>query len=273
MQRILIRGGRRLSGSVKVSGAKNASLPILAASLLFDGAVVIHEVPRLHDVEVMKDVLTHLGARVSWVGNSTIKVDAGGVGKTEVPEDLMRSMRASNLVLGSLLGRAGRAMISFPGGCNIGLRPMDLHLRGLLQMGARITEVEGYIIAEAPSLTGADIHLDFPSVGATENLMMAAVLAKGTTNICNVAREPEIVDLQNFLNSMGAQISGAGTDIIRIRGVKGLHATEYKVIPDRIEAGTHTIAAAITGSEVTVENVIAGHIDPVIAKLREAGVE
>lgn len=273
MQKFLIRGGRQLSGSIKVSGSKNASLPILAASLLFNGTVIIHGVPRLCDVEVMREVMIHLGAKVSWLGNSSIKIDSSGIEKLEVPENLMRKMRASNLVLGSLIGRFRRAKISFPGGCNIGSRPMDLHLRGLSAMGTSIKEKTGYIIAAAPSLAGADIHLDFPSVGATENLMMASVLAGGRTAIFNAAKEPEIVDLQNFLNSMGAKVQGAGTDIIRVQGVTELHPTEYTIIPDRIEAGTHLIAAAITGSEITVENVIPEHLDPVIAKLREAGVE
>lgn len=272
MDRIIIKGGRPLMGAVRVSGAKNAVLPIIAATLLCRGECVIQDVPRLKDVQVMLAVLEHLGATVSWEGD-VLRVDTSVISSNEVSEELMREMRASNLFLGPLLGRFGRARISHPGGCNIGSRPMDLHLKGIQMLGAQITEHAGYIMAEAPDLVGRDVHLDFPSVGATENIMMAAVFARGTTQIHNAAKEPEIVDLQNFLNGAGASIKGAGTGTIRIEGVGRLGDCRHQVIPDRIEAGTHLVAGAITGGDVTVTNVIPEHVEPVIAKLREAGVE
>ncbi len=272
MAKFMIVGGHRLQGKISVSGSKNASLPILAATLLNPGESVIHGVPRLRDVEVMIEVLQYLGARVTREG-STVRVNAAEINCLEVSEELTRKMRASNLVLGPMLGRFKKITISHPGGCDIGSRPMNLHLKGLAYMGAGITEKFGYITAETNRLTGAEIHLDMPSVGATENIMMAAVLGKGTTIIRNAAREPEIVDLQNFLNKMGADIKGAGTDIIKIKGVSSLGSTEHNVIPDRIEAGTHMIAAAITGGDVTVTNVIPEHVESLIAKLKETGAQ
>ncbi|SHI58905.1 UDP-N-acetylglucosamine 1-carboxyvinyltransferase [Desulfofundulus thermosubterraneus] len=270
MVRFFITGGNPLRGTVRASGSKNATLPILAACLLHGAPNVIQQVPALKDVTTMCDVLEHLGARVNREGDS-IRVDATHIQSVEVGEDLMRRMRASNLVLGPLLGRFRRVRISYPGGCNIGSRPMNLHLKGLKALGARIEEKFGYITVEAAKLEGAEIHLDVPSVGATENIMMAAVLAKGITIIRNAAKEPEIVDLQNFLNRMGARIKGAGTDVIRIEGVKHLNSVEHAVIPDRIEAGTYLVAAAITGGDVTVTNVIPEHLEPVLAKLKEMG--
>jgi UDP-N-acetylglucosamine 1-carboxyvinyltransferase len=267
----MITGGHRLSGSIKVSGSKNATLPIMAASLLLDGQCTLRGVPRLRDVAVMRELLIYLGAGVVWE-KDVMHIDTQGVGYQDVSEELMRRMRASNLVLGPLISRYKYARISYPGGCNIGSRPMNLHLKGMQAMGVGIKEKFGYITAQAEKLTGSDIYLDLPSVGATENLMMAAVLAKGTTAIRNAAREPEIVDLQNFLNCLGAQIKGAGTDTIKITGVDGLNGAEYTVIPDRIEAGTHMVAAAITRGDVLVTNVIPEHLEPVINKLREAGV-
>ncbi|MEW6448391.1 MAG: UDP-N-acetylglucosamine 1-carboxyvinyltransferase [Bacillota bacterium] len=267
----VIKGPNRLQGTVKVSGSKNAVLPILAASLLCDGTTVIQGVPRLKDVAVMCEVLQHLAVKSGWEGDN-LNIDTSAIRLEEVSEDLMRRMRASCLVLGPLLARFGRAKISQPGGCNIGSRPIDLHLKGLRLLGAEIKERSGYIMAEAGKLRGAEIHLDVPSVGATENLMMAAVFASGTTVIGNAAKEPEIVDLQNFLNRAGAKIRGAGTHTIRIEGVKSLHGPRgHRVIPDRIEAGTHIIAAALAGETVVVENVIPEHVEPLLAKLREAG--
>lgn len=272
-QKFLIVGGNRLLGSVKVNGSKNASLPILAASLLCPEKVVIKDVPRLQDIKNMQDVLTYLGAKVTSNGHE-ITVDASQVQSIEIAEDLMRLMRASNLVLGPLLARFRHVKISYPGGCNIGSRPMDLHLKGLKEMGAVIKEKFGYIMAEAADgLVGAEIHLDLPSVGATENLMMAATLANGVTVLRNAAKEPEIIDLQDFLNGMGAKVTGAGTDTIKIEGVERLHGTEHRVIPDRIEAGTYMVAAAITNGDVVLNNVIPEHLEPVIAKLKEAGVQ
>ena len=271
MHRYMIAGGNRLQGAVRVSGSKNATLPIVAASLLLDGECTIEGIPRLRDVAVMRDVLTHLGAAVSWE-KDTMRIDARGVDCQEVSEDLMRRMRASNLVLGPLISRFKYAKISYPGGCNIGTRPMNLHLKGLQALGVEITEKFGYITAAAQKLQGSEVYLDMPSVGATENLMMASIYARGTTIIRNAAREPEIIDLQNFLNSMGALVRGAGTDTVRISGVDKLSGAVHRVIPDRIEAGTHMVAAAITGGDVVIADVIPEHLEPVINKLRETGV-
>lgn len=273
MQKFMIVGGNRLKGIIRTSGSKNATLPLLAACILNAGKSVIHEAPRLKDVAVMQDLLMYLGAKVNGDRN-TIEVDTSSIQSVEISEDLMRRMRASNLVLGALLGRFGRVRTSYPGGCQIGSRPMNLHLKGLKELGAKIQEKFGYITAEAERLRGADIHLDLPSVGATENILMAAVLAEGVTTIRNAAKEPEIVDLQNFLNKMGARIVGAGTDTIKIEGVTqgDLKPAVHTVIPDRIEAGTHLVAAAITEGDVTVTNVIPEHLEPLLAKLREANV-
>lgn len=270
MESFVIKGGYRLEGTTDVGGAKNAALPIMAATLLAAGESTIHGVPELRDIEMMGELLSYLGAHISRDAG-VLTVEAAGIARVSVPESLMRRMRASNLVLGPLLARFGEVCISQPGGCNIGARPMDLHIRGLRALGAEITERAGFIMARATRLRGAEIHLDVPSVGATENLMMAAVLAEGTTVIRNAAKEPEIVDLQNFLNRLGARVKGAGTGVLRIEGVRTLHPTEHHVIPDRIEAGTHMVAAAITGGDILVTNVIPEHVEPVIAKLREMG--
>lgn len=272
MERIIIKGGNRLKGTIEVSGAKNAVLPILGASLLCGGESIIYNVPRLDDVEVMVELLTYLGARIHREDHH-LRINTTNVEPREIGENLMRRMRASNLVLGPLLGRFGAVVISQPGGCNIGSRPMDLHLRGMKALGAAIDEKSGYIRARAARLEGTDIHLDVPSVGATENILMAASMARGLTILRNAAREPEIVDLQNYLNKMEARISGAGTDVIRIEGVQELKPCNHRVIPDRVEAGTHLVAAAITGGNVTVRNVIPEHVEPVLAKLREAGAD
>lgn len=270
MDRFVIRGGNRLEGEVRVEGSKNAALPIMAATILCTGESVIRGVPDLRDIRMMADLLRRLGARVTWQ-ESTLSIDTSNLTAVSVPETIMRRMRASNLVLGPLLARYGEVCISQPGGCNIGARPMDLHIRGLRALGASITERSGYITGKATRLVGTEIHLDVPSVGATENLMMAAVLAEGTTVIRNAAKEPEIVDLQNFVNRLGARVRGAGTGVIKIEGVRTLHPAEHHVIPDRIEAGTHMVAAAITRGDVLVTNVIPEHVEPVTAKLREMG--
>jgi len=272
MQKYMIVGGNRLQGKVRVSGSKNASLPILAACLLGSGESIIHDVPNLTDISVMMEVLQFLGARVRREKYS-VYVDTSNIEYFEVNEDLMRKMRASNLVLGPLLARFKKVIISHPGGCNIGTRPMNLHLKGLHSMGAEIKEKYGFITAESNLLSGAEIYMDMPSVGATENLMMAAVLAQGTTLIKNAAKEPEIVDLQNFLNRMGADVKGAGTDAIKIKGVSSLGPAEHTVIPDRIEAGTMMVAAAITGGDMIITNVIPEHFEAVTAKLRETGAQ
>ena len=267
---IVVKESKPLKGTVRVSGAKNAVLPIIAATLLVDGVSVIKSVPNLRDVNVMSDLLRYLGAKVQYDGE-TLVVDATEIKETEAPYNLVNKMRASFLVMGSLLARFNTAKISMPGGCAIGTRPIDLHLKGFKAMGAEIISDHGYIEAAAQKLSGSKIYLDFPSVGATENIMMAAVLAEGTTTIENAAEEPEIVDLANFLNKMGAKVRGAGTNTIKITGVEKLEAVEHTVIPDRIEAGTYMVAAAMTRGDIFVDNVIIDHIKPVVAKLIEVG--
>lgn len=272
MEKFIVKGEVQLSGRVRCSGAKNAALPIIAAALLGSGVNVIHDVPRLRDIAVMEQIVTLLGASATWEAN-TLKIDTANVTLTEIPEYLMREMRASVFLMGPLLGRFHKVRISYPGGCAIGPRPIDLHLKALQRLGAKVTESFGYIEAAATQLKGAQIHFDFPSVGATENAMMAAATAIGTTIIRNAAREPEIVDLQNFLNKMGAKISGAGTDTIRIEGVDTLHPAEHTVIPDRIEAGTFLIAGAITRGDVTVENIVPEYLCSMTNKLQEIGAK
>jgi UDP-N-acetylglucosamine 1-carboxyvinyltransferase len=274
VERLEIIGGRKLYGSVKVSGAKNAVLKLMAASLLTNNHCIIRNVPRITDVEIMIGVLRALGADVSWEDQTTIAIrpikDLG----FSAPDDLVREMRASVQVMGPLLTRVGRVKLFQPGGCNIGQRPIDLHLKGFRALGAEVVEEHGYVYAEAKKLKGTEIHLDFPSVGATENIMAAAILAEGTTIIRNSAKEPEIIEEQNFYNRLGAKIRGAGTDTIKIEGVSRLNEREidYMVIPDRIEAGTFVVAAAITGGDVTVEDVIPEHLEALTSKLREVGV-
>ncbi len=274
MEKIVIQGGERLSGRVKVEGAKNAVLPVLAASLMAsEGKSVILDVPALDDVITINEVLRNLHADVQFVNNQ-VTIDATNQLATEAPFEYVRKMRASILVLGPLLARFGYAKVALPGGCAIGTRPIDLHLKGLEAMGAEIVTGNGYVEAKvANRLQGSTIYLDMASVGATENIMMAAALAEGKTVIENCAKEPEIVDLANYLNKMGADIVGAGTETIRIQGVEKLHGVEHTIIPDRIEAGTFMVAAAVTGGDVFVENVLTEHLRPVIAKLREMGVK
>lgn len=273
MEKIIVRGGKRLSGTVKVEGAKNAVLPVIAATLLASkGKSIIHDVPALSDVYTISEVLRYLGADVKIEGN-TITVDASRDLKLEAPFEYVRKMRASVLVMGSLLARNGRARVALPGGCAIGSRPIDQHLKGFEAMGASVKVGNGFIDAEVKGrLRGAKIYLDFPSVGATENIMMAAVLAEGTTVIENCAKEPEIVDLANFLNAMGAKVRGAGTGTIRIEGVDELTGTFHTVIPDRIEAGTFMVAAAITGGNVLIQGAVPEHLSSLIAKMEEMGV-
>lgn len=273
MEKIIVRGGNRLSGTVKVEGAKNAVLPVIAATLLATkGTSTIHDVPALSDVYTISEVLRYLGADVRISGNA-VMVDATGPLTVEAPFEYVRKMRASVLVMGPLLARNGRARVALPGGCAIGSRPIDQHLKGFEAMGASVKVGNGFIDAEVNGrLRGAKVYLDFPSVGATENIMMAAVLAEGTTVMENCAKEPEIVDLANFLNAMGAKIRGAGTGTIRIEGVDELVGTAHTVIPDRIEAGTFMVAAAITGGNVLVQGAVPEHLSSLIAKLEEMGV-
>ena len=275
MERLVVHGGKKLQGTVKISGAKNAVLPIIAATLLGqDRETCLDEVPNLDDVKTISEVLRTLGVKVRHVPEKhQLHVDAANIENVTAPYDLVRKMRASFLIMGPLLARHGEAKISLPGGCAIGTRPIDLHLKGFAALGARIDIGHGDISAVAPNgLKGARIYLDFPSVGATENILMAASMADGQTILENPAQEPEIVDLANFLNIMGAKIRGAGTNVIKIEGVPKLVAHDYTIIPDRIEAGTYMIAAAMTRGNVYIANAISEHLKPVIAKLKEAGV-
>lgn len=275
MDRIIVRGGKPLRGEVEVSGAKNAALPILISALLTEEPCRYLGIPELRDIDTTLRLLSGLGVGV-WRGKEggevAIEVRAAEVRRLEAPYDLVKTMRASFLVLGPLLARFGRARVSTPGGCAIGTRPVNLHLKGLAQMGAAIELVHGYVEAKAERLQGCRIYLDLPSVGATENLMMAATLARGTTVIENCAKEPEVADLARALNAMGARISGAGSDVVAIEGVDRLGGVTHRVIADRIEAGTFMVAAALTGGEVTVRGARADHLDAFLIKLREAGV-
>lgn len=271
MDKILIRGGKPLRGAVQVRGAKNSALPLMAAAILAEQPCVLHNVPCLHDVFTMDKILSGMGMTTEFTGRY-MTLDASTMGCQEAPYDLVRKMRASFFVLGPLLGRFGKARVSLPGGCAIGTRPVDIHLQGLEALGVDIRIDEGYVVAEGRP-QGADYALEYPSVGATENLMMAACRAKGVTRLSNVAREPEIADLAGFLNGLGAQISGAGSDLITIVGVDALGGAEHVVIGDRIEAGTFLVAGAATHGDVTVLDVNADHLATVIAKLRACGVE
>jgi len=273
MEKIIVKGGQRLKGNVRVAGAKNAVLPVITASMLAsEGKSTITDVPALADVYTINEVLRSMNAHVTFQ-NNTVTVDATEKLVTEAPFEYVRKMRASVLVLGPLLARYGHAKVAMPGGCAIGSRPIDLHLKGFEAMGASVHVGNGFVEVNTDGrLKGAKIYLDMPSVGATENIMMAATLAKGTTVLENCAKEPEIVDLANYLNKMGAQIVGAGTETIRIKGVDRLKAADHSTIPDRIEAGTFMVAAAITGGNVLIENAISEHLRPVISKLEEMDV-
>jgi UDP-N-acetylglucosamine 1-carboxyvinyltransferase len=271
LSKLFVTGGKELNGKVQVSGAKNAVLPILAACLLTSDKVVLEEAPDLLDVQVMIQVLESLGGKVKRNGKK-LQVTVKEIESIETPYDLITKMRASVVIMGPMLARKGRVRISQPGGCAIGSRPINWHLKGLEYLGAQVRMDHGFLDIVAPRLTGARIYLDFPSVGATENIMMAAACAQGTTVIENAAQEPEIVDLANFINEMGGKIRGAGTNIINIEGVKEFHGTTHTVIPDRIEAGTFVLMAAACGGEVLVRNVITAHLKPLLAKLDEAGV-
>ena len=270
MHRLLVTGGARLTGSVGISGAKNSALKLMAAALLGEGPSVIGNVPRIQDCFTMGEVLERLGVPVAWDGG-TVRIDATAIASPRAPYELVRRMRASILVLGPLLARCGVAEVAMPGGCNIGSRAIDLHLRGLERMGASFTSEHGFLRGESSGLRGASLTLDYPSVGATENLLMASVAARGTTVIENAAREPEIVDLAAFLSSMGGRISGAGTSTIEVEGVDGFAPAHHSVVPDRIEAGTFAIAAAATCGDVLLEGARPDHLDLVSTKLGEAG--
>ena len=273
MDRYIIHGGTTLNGEVEISGAKNAAVAIIPAALLVQGVCRIENIPQISDTDTLLTILAELGARVSYLNKSTIEIDCTNARYQDAPYDLMRKIRASYYLIGSMLGRFGSAKTTMPGGCNFGVRSIDQHIKGMRALGAEINVRGGYVYADAKDgrLHGARIYLDKVSVGATMNIMIAGVLAEGRTVIENAAREPHIVDLANFLNSMGADVRGAGTDTIKINGVDALHGGTYTIIPDQIEAGTYMVAAAATGGEVLVTNIIPKHMEGISAKLREAG--
>ena len=273
MEKYVINGGTTLHGEVEISGAKNAAVAIIPAALMVDGVCVIENMPQISDTEMLLTILRELGAKIRYLNRSTVEIDCRNVCMQDAPYDLMRKIRASYYLIGAMLGRFGHAKTTMPGGCNFGVRPIDQHIKGMTALGATIDVKNGFIYADAAGgrLHGARIYLDKVSVGATMNIMIAAVLASGRTIIENAAREPHIVDLANFLNSMGADVRGAGTDTIKVNGVDKLHGGSYSIIPDQIEAGTYMVAAAATGGEVLVKNVIPKHLECISAKLRETG--
>ena len=270
MKRYVIEGGRKLEGTTYVSGSKNASLPIIAATILNGEISKLYNVPNIHDTKMMYNILKILGCKIKK-SNNKIVIDSSKIKEVEIPENLMQEMRSSVIIAGALLARKKEAIFTYPGGCDIGSRPIDLHIKAFEKLGIKVEEESGYIHCKADEIVGNDIGLDFPSVGATENVMLASVFAKGTTRIINAAMEPEIIDLQNALNSMGAKISGAGTNNIIIKGVEKLKNLSYNIIPDRIEAGTLLCAAAITGGNITLQKVIPQHIETLTNKLQEMG--
>jgi len=271
-EKLIISGGKRLQGTVRIDGAKNSALSIMAATLLTKDVCILRNVPRLTDVDTMGAVIRKLGIKVEWGGDNTLYIDSDDFNNCEAPYELVKMMRGSILVMGPLLARLKKAKISLPGGCSIGARPVDYHIKGFEALGAQVEVEKGYIEAKVDKLKGDDIYLDFPSLGATENIMMAACLAEGITTIGNAAKDPEVVELGHFLNKMGAKVKGLGTDLIEIEGVKKLHGVDYAIIPDRIEAGTYMIAAAITGGDVLIEKADPLLLKPLIVKLEEAGV-
>lgn len=273
MEKFIINGGNRLNGTVHISGAKNAAVAILPAVILCDGVCRIENVPDISDVAITLKILYELGAQVRMINSSTFEIDPTHVNSFVLSKDMSRRMRASSYFIGAMLGRFGKARVAPPGGCDFGVRPIDQHIKGFQSLGARVIIDNGMVDAKATKLQGAPIYLDVVSVGATINIMLAAVKAQGLTVIENAAREPHIVDVANFLNSMGADIMGAGTDVIKIRGVKTLNGTTYSIIPDQIEAGTYMAAAVATGGNVLVENVIPKHLESITAKLFEIGAE
>ena len=270
MEKYIINGGNKLSGEVSITGAKNAVLPILAATVIGGNKSTILNIPDLRDVEIMEGILLALGCTVERA-DKVMVVDSKPLNQIKVPEELVREMRSSIILMGAMLARCGEVIISYPGGCEIGPRPIDLHLKALRDMGAVIEESHGYLHCKTDGLKGVDIQLDYPSVGATQNIILAAVTAEGKTTIRNSAREPEIVDLQNYLNKSGANVSGAGTSVITVEGVTKLKNVTHSIIPDRIVAGTYMTAAAITGGDIIINDIVVEHIQGIIAKLREAG--
>ena len=272
MASIIIKGGTQLNGEVKISGSKNASLPIIAASILSGKKTTLFNVPYIHDTQVTLKILRYLGCKV-YKNHDRIEINSKYIDKMEVPESLMREMRSTVILAGALLGRFREVTFSYPGGCDIGARPIDLHLKSFKKLGINIAEEYGFIRCSCDKIVGADIDLDFPSVGATENIILASVFAQGKTSITNAAREPEIVDLVNILNKMGARISGEGTNVIEIEGVTKLHEVKYRVMPDRIEAGTFLCAGAMAGGKIKITNARTEQLIPIISKLEEAGCQ
>lgn len=270
MAKYRIRGEQKLEGDIRVKGAKNSALPVLAAVLLSEKPVILHDIPKLIDIDNMVLILSSIGCKIKREGNTLI-VDPSSVNSWVIPDKYVKEIRSSIVMLGAVQARMKKALITYPGGCEIGQRPINLHLQGLKKLGVKINDSHGYLECQADRLVGANIHLDYPSVGATENIMLAATKAEGTTVIRNAAKEPEIIDLQNFINSMGGRVAGAGSNTITIEGVESFHGSEYRVLPDRIVAGTYLAAAAITGSEITISNVNFEHIQSMVTKLREAG--
>ena len=273
MEQFVIKGGRPLVGTVEIGGAKNAALAILAASLMTSETISIDNLPNVTDINALLEAIERIGGHVEHTGPHSVKLNCAHIDSFNIDCDCIRKIRASYYLLGALLGRYKRATVPLPGGCNIGNRPIDLHLKGFRSLGAKIDISHGMIVADSEELKGAHIYLDSVSVGATINIMMAASMAKGNTVIENAAKEPHVVDTANFLNSMGASIKGAGTDVIRIKGVEKLHGTEYSIIPDQIEAGTYMFAAAATGGDVTIKNIIPKHLESISAKLIEVGCD
>ena len=275
MDKYVIRGGNALYGEVEISGAKNAAVAIIPAALMVEGVCRIENIPQISDTDILLTILSEMGAKVRTINKNTVEIDCTNVRKEGAPYDLMRKIRASYYLIGAMLGRFGSAKTTMPGGCNFGVRPIDQHIKGMTALGAQIEVKGGFVYAETPNglLAGNKIYLDKVSVGATMNIMIAASKAQGKTTIENAAREPHIVDLANFLNSMGADVRGAGTDTIKIYGVEKLHGGIYTIIPDQIEAGTYMTAVAAAGGEITITNVIPKHLDCISAKLREMGVE
>ena len=272
MASIIIKGGNKLNGEVKISGSKNASLPIIAASILSGKKTTLFNVPNIHDTQVTLKILGYLGCKV-YKNHDRIEINSKYIDKMEIPENLMREMRSTVILAGALLGRFREVTFSYPGGCDIGARPIDLHLKSFKKLGINIAEEYGFIRCSCDKIVGANIDLDFPSVGATENIILASVFAQGKTSITNAAREPEIVDLVNILNKMGARISGEGTNVIEIEGVTKLHEVKYRVMPDRIEAGTFLCAGAMAGGKIKITNARTEQLIPIISKLEEAGCQ
>ena len=274
MEKYVIRGGKQLHGEIEVSGAKNAAVAIIPAALMVDGVCRLENIPQISDADMLMTILEHLGAKVRVVNSGTVEIDCTDVRYTDAPYDLMRKIRASYYLIGAMLGRFGAAKTTMPGGCNLGARPIDQHIKGMTALGAEVEVAGGFVYANTPDglLHGARIYLDKVSVGATMNIILAASMARGRTVIENAAKEPHIVDLANFLNSMGADVRGAGTDSVKINGVERLHGGSYTIIPDQIEAGTYMVACAAAGGEIKIKNVIPRHLESISAKLREMDV-